>query len=300
MELGFVGVGQMGGRMAARLLDAGHALAVSDANEAAVAPLVARGAKRAGSPREVSDMAEIVIVSLPTPDIVQNVALGDNGLRAGKRATIVIDTSTTGPRKTVEIADAMARDGRMRFIDCPVSGGVSGAEKGTLAMMLSCPQPMLETIEPVLTCLGKIFHVGEKPGLGQTLKLTNNLLAAASLAVSSEAMVMGVKAGLDPQTMIDVINVSSGRNSAIQDKFPRAVLPRTFDFGFTTGLSFKDVRLCVDEAEAMGIPMIVGSAVRQFLSMTNSTFCAASDFTVMVKLVESWAGVEVDGRKRMT
>jgi 3-hydroxyisobutyrate dehydrogenase-like beta-hydroxyacid dehydrogenase len=300
MELGVVGVGQMGGRMASRLLDAGHALTVLDSNEAAMAPLVARGARRARNPREVTDAADVVLVSLPTPDIVQTVALGADGLRAGKRATIVVDTSTTGPRKTVEIADAMARDGRMRFVDCPVSGGLAGAEKGTLAMMLSCPQPVLQTLEPVLACLGKIFHVGEKPGLGQTLKLTNNLLAAAALAVSSEAMVMGVKAGLDPQTMIDVINVSSGRNSAIQDKFPRAVLPRSFDFGFATGLSFKDVRLCVDEAEAMGIPMIVGSAVRQFLSMTNSTFGPDSDFTVMVKLVEGWAGVEVDGRKRAT
>ena len=110
-------------------------------------------------------------------------------------------------------------------------------------------------------------------------------------------MVMGVKAGLCPQTMIDVINVSSGQNTALRDKFPRAVLTRTFDYGFTTGLSFKDVRICVEEAEAMGIPMVVGSAVRQFLSMANATYGADSDFTEMVKLVEGWAGVEVDGRK---
>jgi 3-hydroxyisobutyrate dehydrogenase-like beta-hydroxyacid dehydrogenase len=126
----------------------------------------------------------------------------------------------------------------------------------------------------------------------------NNLLAAAALAVTSEDMVMGVKAGLDPQIMIDVINVSSGRNSAVQDKFPRAVLPRTFDFGFATGLSYKDVRLCVDEAEAMGVPMVVGGSVRQFLAMANAAYGAGSDFTEMVKLVEGWAGVEVDGRKK--
>ena len=107
---------------------------------------------------------------------------------------------------------------------------------------------------------------------------------------------MGVKAGLDPRVMVDVINASSGRNSATQDKFPRAVLPRTFDFGFTTGLSYKDVRLCIDEAEALGVPMVVGGAVRQFLAMTNAAFGADSDFTSMAKLVEGWAGVEVDGR----
>src|SRR5262249_28275763 len=121
----------------------------------------------------------------------------------------------------------------------------------------------------------------------------NNLINAASLAISSEAMVMGVKAGLDPKIMLDVFNVSSGRNSATQDKFPKAVLPRTFDFGFATGLLFKDVRLCLDEAEASGVPMVVGSAVRQLLSMTNQLHGPDSDFTCIVKTVEQWAHVEV-------
>ena len=106
---------------------------------------------------------------------------------------------------------------------------------------------------------------------------------------------MGVKAGLDPKLMVEVINAGSGRNSATQDKFPRAVLPRTFDFGFATGLSYKDVRLCVDEAEALGVPMVVGSAVRQLLAVTNATFGAESDFTNVVRTVEQWAGVEVRG-----
>jgi 3-hydroxyisobutyrate dehydrogenase-like beta-hydroxyacid dehydrogenase len=104
---------------------------------------------------------------------------------------------------------------------------------------------------------------------------------------------MGVKAGLDPKVMVDVINVSSGRNSAVQDKFPRSVIPRTFDFGFATGLSYKDVRLCIDEAEAMGVPMIVGAAVRQFLAITNAMFGPDSDFTNMARVVEQWAGVEI-------
>ena len=107
---------------------------------------------------------------------------------------------------------------------------------------------------------------------------------------------MGVKAGLDPKVMLEVINVSSGRNSATQDKFPRAVLTRSFDFGFTTGLSHKDVRLCTDEAEAMNVPMFVGAAVRRFLATTSAVYGPGSDFTEMVRLVETWAGVEVDGR----
>jgi 3-hydroxyisobutyrate dehydrogenase len=127
------------------------------------------------------------------------------------------------------------------------------------------------------------------------MKLANNLLAAAALAVTSEAMVMGVKAGLNPRTMLDVINAGSGRNSASQDKFPKSVLPGTFDFGFATGLSYKDVRLCIDEAESMGVPMVVGAAVREMLAVTNAVHGADSDFTSICRVVESWAGVQVRG-----
>jgi 3-hydroxyisobutyrate dehydrogenase-like beta-hydroxyacid dehydrogenase len=298
LELGFVGLGRMGNPMLARLLDAGHTVHVYDPVEQAMAIAVQRGAKAATSAKAVADAADIVMISLPTPDVVQNVTLGDAGLAAGERARVVVDLSTTGPRMASAVAAALAKQGKITFVDSPVSGGVTGAEKGTLAVMVSCPKSVYAEIEPLLKNLGKLFFVGEKAGLGQTLKLVNNLLAAAALAVTSEGMVMGVKAGLDPQIMIDVINVSSGRNSAVQDKFPRAVLPRTFDFGFATGLSYKDVRLCVDEAEAMGVPMVVGGSVRQFLAMTNAAYGAGSDFTEMVKLVEGWAGVEVDGRKK--
>jgi len=296
LELGFVGLGRMGGPMLVRLIEAGHSVHVYDPAEQAMAVAERRGAKPASSAAEIGAAADIVLVSLPTPDVVREVVLGEGGIIHGKRARIVIDLSTTGPRMAGAIAATLAEEGRITFVDSPVSGGVAGAEKGTLALMVSCPKPIYAEIEPLLRHLGTLFFVGEKPGLGQTLKLVNNLLAATALAVSSEGMVMGVKAGLDPQTMIDVINVSSGRNSAIQDKFPRSILPRTFDYGFTTGLSYKDVRLCVDEAEALGIPMVVGGAVRQFLAMTNAAYGPGSDFTQMVQLVEQWAGVEVDGR----
>jgi 3-hydroxyisobutyrate dehydrogenase-like beta-hydroxyacid dehydrogenase len=142
---------------------------------------------------------------------------------------------------------------------------------------------------------GKLFHAGEKPGLAQTAKLANNLLAATAMVATSEAMAMGVKAGLDARVLIDIINASSGRNSASQDKFPRAILPRTFDFGFATGLSYKDVRLCVEEAESMGVPMVVGGAVREMLAVTRARFGAASDFTCIAKVLEEWAGVEIKG-----
>jgi 3-hydroxyisobutyrate dehydrogenase-like beta-hydroxyacid dehydrogenase len=298
LELGFVGLGRMGGPMLAHLTEAGHSVHVYDPVEQAMAIAVQRGGKPATSAAAVATAADVVMLSLPTPDIVQKVVLGEGGIVHGKRARIVVDLSTTGPRVAGAIAAALAEQGHITFVDSPVSGGVSGAEKATLAVMVSCPKGTYAVVEPLLKNFGKLFYVGEKPGLGQTLKLVNNLLSAAALAVSSEGMVMGVKAGLDPQTMIDVINVSSGRNSAIQDKFPRAILPRSFDYGFATGLLYKDVRLCVDEAEALGVPMLIGSVVRQFLAMANASFGATSDFTEMVKLVEQWAGVEVDGRRK--
>ena len=293
--LGFIGVGRMGGPMASRLLDAGHQLCIYDVSAEATAPFAARGATLAASPAEVASQAEIVLVSLPTPDIVRTVALGGNaGIINGSKVRLMIDLSTTGPGVATEVAGQLA-ERRIGWVDAPVSGGVTGARAGTLAVMVSCPKPAFGEIEPVLKTFGKIFFTGEKPGLAQSAKLANNLLAATALVATSEAMAMGVKAGLDPKVLLDIVNASSGRNSATQDKFPRAILPGTFDFGFATGLSYKDVRLCIEEAEAMGIPMVVGAAVREMLAITRSRFGADSDFTHVAKLLEEWAGVEIRG-----
>lgn len=292
LKIGFVGIGKMGTPMATRLVKAGYEVTVYDLDAKAVQELVDAGATAGSAPRDVADRAEIVFASLPSPQILEKVVLGDGGVAEGKMVKIFIDISTTGPRMAARIAAGLAEK-NIAMIDAPVSGGLKGARNGTLAVMVSGPKATFETARPVIENFGKIFFMGELPGSAQTMKLANNLLAAAAIAVSSEAVVMGVKAGLDPKIMLDVINASSGRNSATEDKFPKAVLPRTFDFGFATGLSFKDVRLCVDEAEAMGVPMVVGSAVRQMLSVTNQLYGPDSDFTCMVKTVETWAHVEV-------
>ncbi|HTF01155.1 MAG TPA: NAD(P)-dependent oxidoreductase [Bradyrhizobium sp.] len=291
--IGFVGTGRMGGPMAGRLLDAGYSLSVYDMQSEATKPLVARGARLAKSPAEVASSADIVLTSLPTPDIVKAVALGPDGIIAGNRASIVIDLSTTGPGAAKLIAEGFKP--RKTLVDAPVSGGVKGAVNGTLAVMVSCPKATYERVEPILKNFGKLFYTGDKPGTAQTAKLANNLMAAAALVITSEAVAMGVKGGVDAKVLIDIINASSGRNSASEDKFPRAVLPGTFDFGFTTGLSYKDVRLCVDEAEAMGVPMVCGSVVRQMLAITNAKYGPSSDFTSIAKVLEEWAGVEMRG-----
>ena len=291
-SLGFVGVGRMGGPMASRLLDAGHSLCIFDTNAEVMKPLLARGATKAASAEEVASTVEVVFFSLPTPPIVQAVCLGDKGILTGSRVKTMIDLSTTGPSVAKVVARA-AGERNVAWVDSPVSGGVTGAAKGTLAVMVSCAKPTFDEIEPLMKVFGKTFYVGDKPGLAQIAKLANNLLAAAALVVSSEAVAMGVKAGLDAKVLIDIINAGSGRNSATQDKFPRAILPRTFDFGFATGLSYKDVRLCVDESEALGVPMVAGAAVRQMLAITQAKYGADSDFTMIAKVVEEWAGVEI-------
>jgi 3-hydroxyisobutyrate dehydrogenase-like beta-hydroxyacid dehydrogenase len=293
-ELGFVGVGRMGGPMTERLLEAGYSLTIFDTDAAQVDALVKKGAKKASSAAEVASAADIVLISLPTPDIVRHVALGENGVARGNRVRTLIDLSTTGPGVSNIVAKELTQR-NISWVDSPVSGGVKGAAAGTLAVMVSCPKPVFAEIEPILKVFGKIFFTGEKPGLAQTAKLANNLMAAAALVITSEAVAMGTKAGLDPKVLIDIINASSGRNSASQDKFPRAVLPGTFDFGFATGLSYKDVRLCIDEAEAMGVPMVCGASVRQMLAITNAKFGADSDFTFIAKVLEEWAGVEMRG-----
>ena len=291
---GFIGVGRMGGLMSARLLDGGHKVVVYDVAAEAVAALEKKGAQRAASAAEVASRAHTVFLSLPNPEIVQRAALDNDGVIQGTKVKRVVDFSTIGPRTASLVAKGLAAR-NIVYVDAPVSGGLKGAREGTLAVMVSCPKAVYTELEPILKTFGKPFHLGESAGQAQTMKLANNLLAAAAIALTSEAMVMGVKAGLNPKVMLEVLNAGSGRNSASQAKFPKSVLPGTFDFGFATGLSYKDVRLCIDEAEALGVPMVCGAAVRQMLAVTNAMYGPDSDFTSMCKVIESWAGVEVRG-----
>ena len=291
---GFAGVGRMGALMAPRLLSAGHAVYVFDISKDAMSAMEKLGAKSAASIADLANQAETIFLSLPNPEIVNSAALGKGGLIDGKKVKRVVDFSTIGPRMAGIVATALAAK-NIIYVDAPVSGGLKGAREGTLAVMVACAHAVFAELEPILKTFGKPFHLGEVAGQAQTMKLANNLLAAAAIALTSEAMVMGVKAGLNPKVMLEVLNTSTGRNSATQDKFPRSILPGTFDFGFATGLSYKDVKLCIDEAEAMGVPMVCGAAVRQMLAVTNAMFGADSDFTSMCKVVESWAGVEVRG-----
>jgi 3-hydroxyisobutyrate dehydrogenase-like beta-hydroxyacid dehydrogenase len=281
----------MGGHMARRLLAAGHSLTVFDTSKEATDDLAKSGAQVASSALEVANVTEVAFLSLPTPDVVQKVC---SGLTGAKKAKIIADCSTTGP-KVARIAQAELAKHGITYVDVPVSGGMKGAKDGTLAVMVSGPKAAYEKLESAIKNFGKVFFCGEGAGQAQVMKLANNLLAAAVIVLSSEAIAMGVKAGLNARQMCDIINAGSGRNSATQDKFPRSVLPGTFDFGFATGLSYKDVRLCLEEADAQGVPMIAGAAVFQMLGVTKARFGADSDFTSIARVYEEWAGVEIRG-----
>jgi hypothetical protein len=292
MDIGFIGLGNMGAHMARRLLEAGHRVVVYDTRQEAIGDLAALGAVAARSPAEVADAAETVMASLPTPDVVLKVATGPDGVIEGKRVRRFVDLSTTGAVMAQRIFKLLAARGIVQ-IDSPVSGGVRGAEKGTLAVMASGPLAEIAAIEPALAVIGKIFILGERPGAGQTMKLVNNVLSATAMTATSEAMVTGMKAGLDPRLMLDVINAGTGRNTATEDKFAKAVLTGTFDLGFTAGLMMKDVNLFLAEREALGVPTDVIDAVARLLKLTCDEVGPEADISAVVQPVEKRAGVKV-------
>ena len=296
MDIGFIGLGRMGYPMARRLVEAKHSLTVFDTQKAAVDRLVALGAQAASSPKDVADRVETVMVSLPSLQVTLEVATGKDGVIEGRKVKRFLDLSTTGSQMAVRIHDLLARRNIVQ-LDSPVSGGISGAEKGTLAVMVSGPLAEFEAIKGALEVIGKPFYIGAKPGFGQTMKLANNFLSATAMVATSEAVVMGVKSGLDPRVMIDVINAGSGMNTASRDKFPRSVLPRSFDYGFTTEMMVKDVRLCVEEMRSLGLSMEVAEAVGRFWEVAIRDMGGESDFTSAIKPIEKAAGVVVGEAK---
>jgi 3-hydroxyisobutyrate dehydrogenase-like beta-hydroxyacid dehydrogenase len=289
LPIGFVGLGQMGGPMTRRLLAAGYGLVVHDVRAEAIEALVGEGTEAARSPAEVAARSEVVLVSLPTPQVVREVALGPDGLIRGRAIRIYVDLSTTGQEVAVEVAEALGERGIVT-LDAPVSGGVRGAVDGTLAVMAAGPAPVLESVQGLLEVFGRVFHVGARPGLGQLMKLANNFLSATAIAATAEAVVLGVKGGLDPATMLDVINASTGRNTASEDKFPRQVLTGRYAAGFTTGLLTKDLGLCTAAAAALGVSMPVAAEVHAQWQRAVAELGADADITRIVALIERASG----------
>jgi len=293
--VGFVGLGNMGRPMAENLVKAGHDLVVFDTVPERVEHFVTLGATAARDLVDVAERTDAVFMSLPVPEVVRSVAIGEGGLVHGSKMRLCIDLSTTGSRVATLVGEGLNASGRL-MLDAPVSGGTAGAAAGTVAVMVSGPRAEYETMKPLFEAIGNPFFVGEKQGLGQTMKLINNVLSATAMAMTSEALVLGAKAGLAPETMLDVVNAGSGRNTATTDKFPNRILPRKFDAGFSTGLMHKDVALFLEEAALYGVPTWVGHAVEQMWQFALMRDGADADFTTIVKHAEGWAGAELKGK----
>ena len=293
MVIGLVGLGNIGFHFANRLLAAGQELVVYDANEARQARILERGARGSTSVRDLASQSEIVILSLPLPGIVKDVAVGSGNIIDGSSVRIVLDLSTTGPGTTKEIADVLGARG-IAFVSAPVSGGIVAAQNGTLAVMAAGDEATFHELEPIFRIIGKnVFYLGGDPHLGQTLKIINNTLYATSMIASAEALVYGVKAGLDAQTMLDVVNVSSGRSFATLERIPQCVMNRGFPVRFTTELLHKDVKMCIDDAERIGAPMMLSPAARQFLAFALTQGDGDKDNVYTIRHFEQWAGVQV-------
>ena len=294
-SIGFIGLGAMGGRMAGALLEGGSNLVVFDERPEAMAPLVERGAVALGSPVAVADVAQTVLASLPTPHVVREVACGRDGVARGEAVRTFVDLSTTGAAASEEIAAAL-HEANVVHVDAPVSGGVAGLEARRLAVMASGDREAFERVRPLLETFGSnVFWVGPHPGQGQTAKLLNNLLSATAMAVTTEALTVGVKAGLDPSLLLEIFNAGSGRNTATSDKFPRQVLTRAFASGFRLELMAKDVELCLAEARRRHVPMLVGGIVQQLWTLAALRAGEDDDHTQLVELYEGWTGTTIEG-----
>jgi 3-hydroxyisobutyrate dehydrogenase-like beta-hydroxyacid dehydrogenase len=283
--------------MAERLIDAGHALSIYDPIPAATAPLVARGAVPAPSPRAAAEASDVAFACLPSPEVSRKVALDIDGIVACKGLGAYVEMSTIGSKTIKAIAQGLAAAG-IPVLDSPVSGGPRGARAGTLSTMVSGAPATFEEVKPLLETVARnVFYMGEAPGLGQVTKLANNMISAAGMAAAFETSAMAVKAGVDARTLIETVNASTGRNSATMDKFPAAILTRSFDYGGKLSTMYKDVFLCLEEARELDVPMWVGSNVVQlwFHAMTQGR--GNDDYTALIQMIEDWAGVVVGGNE---
>lgn len=293
-RLGFIGLGKMGAPIARRLIETGHHLIVHDISPSAVRELQNAGARAVSSPREVATDANIVFTCLPNLDAIREVVTGPNGLTQGSALRILVDHSTTGPEFAESLSQTLAQR-RVHLLDAPISGGVERGRNGKLAVIVSGERTAFERVAGVLEHLGKVHYMGERPGQAQMMKLVNNLLSQIATAATYEAFVLGVKAGLDPDAMLEVINNSTGANNCTQYKMPRAVLPRTFDYGSNMEITYKDISLCMKEADRLGVTMLLGNMAKQLWGFGVNHGGAKRDSSTLITYLEDWAGVKVIG-----
>lgn len=292
--IGFVGLGHMGTAMALRLLQAGFQLVVHDTNPLNTRALAAAGARAAADSADVGNSCGMVFLCLPSPAASSEVCRAMAGTRALR---LVVETSTVGPQAIAELQALLGS--AVSVLDAPVSGGPSGAAAGTLAVMYAgTPSSIASARQALEAIAGRSFHVGDSPGLAQVCKLVNNAISAAGMIAACEALLVGVKAGLHAQTLVDAVNASSGRNAATQDKFPRAILPGTFDYGGPLGLMLKDLTLFNQQAEALGVQNTMAPTTLAAWEEAVRRSGPQADYSEVIRHMETDSGVEVRASER--
>jgi 3-hydroxyisobutyrate dehydrogenase len=286
-RIGFIGMGNMGAPMARRLAKAGYVLDVADSNPEAVRRFVAdTECDQAADLASLGKSCRVVITMLPDGKAVRQVLLGESGVVAGlSHGSVLIDMTSASPVETRALGAELAKRG-LHLIDAPVSGGVKKAADGTLSIMVGGAPDPIEQVRPILGVMGRVFLTGAS-GSGHAMKCLNNYLSAATLAVSAEAVIAGTKFGLDPTTMIEILNASTGRSNSTEHKYPTFILPRTFNSGFAIGLMAKDLRLARDLAEATGTPSTLLRACAEMWAKAEEQLGFRADNTEVVRYLES-------------
>jgi 3-hydroxyisobutyrate dehydrogenase len=297
VQLGFIGIGVMGRPMTLNLLKAGHEVTIyaRHPEKSEVQEVLKAGAKLAPSSRAVAIASEIVITMVPNSMQVEEVVAGPQGILEGARkGLIIVDMSTIAPAMSRKMAQAAAEKGA-HFLDAPVSGGSQGAINGTLTIMVGGEREIFEQARPVLEAMGKkenIVYVGPG-GSGEVVKLINNMLAGTIAAATAEAMVLGVKAGADVETMTRIIATSTGASWQLSNQFPLRAFNGSFQPGFMTDLLHKDLGLALDLAAENQTPVAMTALSRQLYEMARAAGYGRSDYTSLMKVLEQIAGVEV-------
>lgn len=292
-EVGFIGLGAMGIPMSQRLLEAGYPLAVYDVRKEAVEILVKKGAQGASSPKEVAEKCRKVITIVPNSDAVEQVVFGAGGLLEGMKAgDVLMEMTSAYPPSTLKVSQALAAKG-VNMIDAPVSGGVVGAVAGTLSVMVGGDEKTFESCRPILSVMGKnLFYIGGI-GFGHALKAINNFLSATTLAATSEAIILASKMGISSQRAIEVLAVSTGRSYTTELKFPKFVLPRTFNSGFTMELMHKDLNTVTRMAREYKVPMLLANLVQELYGYSLAHGDKKTDHTAIFSSLEDLAGTKV-------
>src|SRR5579864_192371 len=289
-RIGFIGLGRMGQPMVRRLIGAGYGVAAYDIREEAVAAARAGGAAAAAGITDAVGGADVVITMLPDGPAVERAAYGADGFVAAARAgQTLLEMTSSHPSVTRRVAADLGARG-VGVLDAPVSGGVRGAEQGTLCVMVGGPAALVESERALLECFGQIVHVGDGPGDGDVAKTINNLMSATTIWSAVEAVALARRAGLAPERMLEAVNRSTGRSYTTENKVAQYMLARKFTAGFTVGQYLKDLDICLDVAGGLDVPMILGEVVRQAWRAAAQSGLAAEDHTALITLVERWLG----------